>query len=251
MTPTGSDHIAAPDLRRLTGALGASARRYGLDLEAHRRLLARWLDDAERLLLDHRGDPQSLLALVLAVDGRVLASVDRHPPATARMTAAVIAGWRDDGMTGAGTAATEPAGGWNDRVWDGEPAVDEWLYPLAVFHAAAAERLGISPDDARDWARCGIIDPRNAPEYPEVEDPTDSGQDFAYSVTDPYEDPNYRRLALWAGVGPGQAPLWFLAGYPAEEAAVLAALPDGDPRKPTVRELALRAVPRGPRSGLG
>jgi len=243
--------VPAPDLSRVEAAARAAARQFALPAERLRHLVGEWLDAAELLLLDGRAAPASLLSLVLSADGRALTALDRNPPATARTVVAVLAGWRDDGMPGAGAPATDRPDGWADHEWDGV-APSSWLVPAAVFHAAALDRLGLAPEDARAWARCGIVDFANAPDVPDVVDPADpdAPHEDPFVLTDADDDPDYRFLACWAcDVGPALAPAWFAAGYGPEEAAWLSALPEGDHRKPTPGELSLRAKPRKARPG--
>lgn len=216
--------------------------------------LAAWHDAAVRLLLDRRADGLSLLALAASGGGPLLEAVDRFPPATAAGTEAVLAGWRDAALPRSGRPATRPPGGWGSGPWNGE-LPGAWLPGLAVFHAAAAARLGLRASRLRKWAACGLIDWQNAPDPPDVPDPTNDadwqvdrlGNRIPVYGTDPRDDPNYRALERWVhGVGVHDAPLWFQAGYDCDQAAELAALPDGHPSRPSRDELAARALARAP-----
>lgn len=207
-------------------------------------LLGAWLDAAERLRLDDRADPASLLALALTADGFALDLVDRHPPATPTMTVAILEAWRREGLQGCGIPARDPAEpAAQDARSNGSLPVPTVLV-AAVFHAAAAGRLGLTVRRAAVWAASGLIDAGNSPDPVDVEDPTeyDAESDL---MTDPESDECYWTLARWMSeIGPEDAPLWYSAGYTWEEAAFASALPDGDRRKPSLEELRRRAVPR-------
>jgi hypothetical protein len=238
---------ARPD--DLTDILWASAASLPGDPE---RRVRGWLDTAGRLMLDGRADPDALVTLVASAGGEMLEVLDRYPPATAAVTGAVLAGWRDAGMPGTGRAAAEPHRGWRLQEWNGQQ-LNHFLPCLAVWHAAAAQRLGLDAGTARVWAACGLIDVGNAPEPPGVADPTDPDSEGFADDSDAGgadADEDYEELARWAnGIGPGDAPLWFKAGYDSEDAVFLAGLLNEDPRKPSMRELQLRRRPPGPRIG--
>lgn len=234
---------ACHDMSRVSAALTASLQTRKVPASDPGELIGGWLDDAERLLLDGRADVPSLVRLILAAEGPGLSLLERHPPGRASTMCSVLQGWREAGLPGSGMPAVETPGGWDVDGWGCAPP-DPQLVVAAAFHAAAADRLAWEPSHVVRWAACGLIDVWNAPDPPDVADPTigDSCQEL---MLNPEDDQHYRILASWTTeVGPEQAPRWFSVGYSWDEAAFLLSLPDGDHRKPNARELALRTMPR-------